>query len=143
MTGSATKFVTPLTYRSITGRPVVTTMWDLASEFSIEHVSLAEVADVVLIAPATANTIAKLAAGIADDILTCTVLATKAPVIVAPAMNDNMYENPVTQDNLAKLKARGFTIIDPERGRLASGKIGVGRLPETEKIIDTVQQVLA
>ena len=86
MTESATEFITPLTLRSLTGRPVVTSMWELSSEFSIEHVALAEAADVVVIAPATANTIAKLAVGISDDILTCTVLATKAPIIVAPAM---------------------------------------------------------
>jgi len=143
MTESATRFVAPLTLRSLTGRPVVTTMWELASEFSIEHVGLAEAADVVAIVPATANIIAKLAAGLADDILSCTVLATKAPVVVAPAMNDNMFENAITQDNLAKLKARGFIIVGPVRGRLASGKMGMGRLAETEKIIDTIQKVLA
>ena len=142
MTEAATKFITPLTLRSITHRPVVTDMFEPASEFSLEHISLAEAADVVLIAPATANVIAKLAAGIADDMLCCTVLATEAPVIVAPAMNVNMFQNSITQDNLAKLKARGFTIVDPAYGRLASGKIGWGRLTKVEKIIDTVQQVL-
>jgi phosphopantothenoylcysteine decarboxylase/phosphopantothenate--cysteine ligase len=111
-------------------------------EYSLKHVALAEAADIVLIAPATANVIAKLAVGIADDMLGCTVLATKAPVVIAPAMNDGMFQNPVTQQNLAKLKARSFTIIDPAYGRLASGKIGVGRLAEIEQIIDTVQQVL-
>ncbi|MFC1847375.1 bifunctional phosphopantothenoylcysteine decarboxylase/phosphopantothenate--cysteine ligase CoaBC [Chloroflexota bacterium] len=142
MTESATMFVDPLTFRSLTGRPVVTDMFELASEFSIEHVTLAEAADVVVIAPATANIIAKLAAGIADDALTCTVLATGAPVIVAPAMNVNMFHNSITQDNLAKLKARGFTIVDPAYGRLASGKMGLGRLAEVEQIIGTAQQVL-
>jgi len=142
MTEAATKFITPLTLRSITHRPVVTDMFDLASEFSIEHVALAEAADAILIAPATANVIAKLAAGIADDMLCCTVLATEAPVIVAPAMNVNMFQNSITQDNLAKLKARGFTIIGPAHGRLASGKIDWGRLAEVDKIIGTVQQVL-
>ncbi len=142
MTESATRFITPLTLRSLTGRPVVTSMFELAPEFSIEHVALAEAADVVAIAPATANIIAKLAVGIADDMLTCTVLATEAPVIVAPAMNVNMFQNSITQDNLAKLKARGFTIIDPGYGRLASGKIGLGRLAEVEEIIGTIQQVL-
>jgi len=142
MTESATRFIAPLTLRSLTGRPVVTSMWELDSEFSIEHVALAEAADIVAIVPATANIIAKLAAGISDDMLTCTVLATKAPVIVAPAMNVNMFENPVTQDNLTKLKARGFTIVDPACGRLASGKIGLGRLAETETIIGTIKQVL-
>ena len=142
MTESATKFIAPLTLRSLTGRPVVTSMWELSSEFSIEHVALAEAADVVAIVPATANIIAKLAAGIADDMLTCTVLATKAPVIVAPAMNVNMLENPVTQDNLAKLKSRGFILVGPTYGRLASGEMGAGRLAETETIIGTIKQVL-
>ena len=142
MTESATKFIAPLTLRNLTGRPVVTSMWELASEFSIEHVALAEAADIVVIAPATANIIAKLAAGIADDMLGCTVLATKAPVVVAPAMDVNMFQNPITQDNLAKLKARGFTIVDPAYGRLASGAIGLGRLAETETIIGIIQQVL-
>ena len=142
MTESAIRFITPLTLRSLTGRPVVTSMWELDSEFSIEHVALAEAADIVVIVPATANIIAKLAAGISDDILTCTVLATKAPVMVAPAMNVNMFENSVTQDNLAKLKTRGFTIVDPAYGRLASGKIGLGRLAETETIIGAIKQVL-
>lgn len=142
MTEAATKFIAPLTLRSITGRPVVTDMFELASEFSIEHVALAEAADVVVIAPATANVIAKLAAGIADDELTCTVLATEAPVIVAPAMDVNMFQNLTTQENLAKLKARGFTIVGPEHGWLASGKVGLGRLADTDKIIDTISKVL-
>ncbi|MCL0057536.1 bifunctional phosphopantothenoylcysteine decarboxylase/phosphopantothenate--cysteine ligase CoaBC [Dehalococcoidales bacterium] len=142
MTESATKFITPLTLGSITAKPIVTDMFELTTEFSIEHVALAEAADVVVIAPATANTIAKLAAGIADDMLTCAVLATKAPVIVAPAMHTDMFQNPITQDNLNKLKARGFTIVDPEYGRLASGKMGLGRLAEVDKIITTIKQVL-
>ena len=142
MTEPATRFITPLTLRSITGRPVVTGMWELASEFSIEHIALAEAADVVAIAPATADTIAKLACGMADDMLTCTVLATGAPVILAPAMNDNMLNNPITRENLAKLKARGFIIVEPEYGRLASGKMGAGRLANVEKIVNTIKQVL-
>ncbi len=142
MTKSATEFVSPLTFRSLTNNPVVTEMFNSTSEFSIEHVALAEAADIVVIVPATANTIAKLATGIADDMLTCTVLATTAPVVVAPAMNVNMFQNPVTQDNLAKLKARGFTIVDPVYGRLASGKMGLGRLAEVETIIGTIKQVL-
>ncbi|MFC1903938.1 bifunctional phosphopantothenoylcysteine decarboxylase/phosphopantothenate--cysteine ligase CoaBC [Chloroflexota bacterium] len=142
MTESATKLIAPLTLRSITGRPVITDMFEPAPEHSIEHIALAEAADIVVIAPATANTIAKLAAGIADNMLTCLVLATRAPVIIAPAMNDNMFQNTVTQDNLSKLKARGFTIIDPAYGRLASGKTGWGRLADTEIIIGTIKQVL-
>jgi phosphopantothenoylcysteine decarboxylase/phosphopantothenate--cysteine ligase len=142
MTESATRFISPLTFRSLTNKPVVTTMWELASEFSIEHVALAEAADIVVIAPATANTIARIAAGIADDMLACTVLATKAPVVVAPAMHSGMWENAVTQENVARLKARGLVFIEPEYGRLASGGIGMGRLADIEKIIGTVEQVL-
>jgi phosphopantothenoylcysteine decarboxylase / phosphopantothenate---cysteine ligase len=142
MTEAAQKFITPLTLRNITRRPVITDMFELASEYSVEHVALAEAADVVVIAPATANTIARLAAGIADDMIGTVVLATEAPVIIAPAMNDNMYRNSVTQKNVAQLKARGFTFIEPEQGRLASGKIGKGRLPETGRIIEVIEQVL-
>jgi phosphopantothenoylcysteine decarboxylase/phosphopantothenate--cysteine ligase len=142
MTEAATKFITPLTLRNITHRPVVTDMFELASEHSLEHIALAEAADVVVISPATANTIAKLAWGFADNMLTCLVLATKAPVILAPAMNDNMYQNPVTRENLAKLKKRGFVIIDPGYGRLASGKTGWGRLADIETILGTIRQVL-
>ena len=142
MTEAAIKFITPLTMCTLTHRPVVTDMFETASEWSANHVALAEAADIALIAPATANIIAKLAIGIADDMLTCTVLATKAPVVVAPAMNDDMYQNSVTQENLAKLKARGFTMVRPSHGRLASGKIGLGRLAEIEQIINTVKHVL-
>ncbi len=142
MTESATEFISPLTFRALTHRPVVTSMFELSSEFSVEHVALAEAADVVVLAPATANIIAKMAAGIADDMLTCTVLATEAPVIVAPAMNVNMWQNPITQENIAKLKARGITIVDPEYGRLASGRMGMGRLAEVSDIIGTIKQVL-
>jgi phosphopantothenoylcysteine decarboxylase/phosphopantothenate--cysteine ligase len=142
MTEEAIQFISPVTFRAITRRPVVTEMFDLASEFSIEHVSLAEAADIVIIAPATANIIAKLAAGIADDMLCCTVLATKAPVVIAPAMETNMYNNPVTQDNLSKLKARDFVIIAPATGWLASGKEGLGRLADINDIIGSIRQVL-
>ncbi|MBI2829613.1 MAG: bifunctional phosphopantothenoylcysteine decarboxylase/phosphopantothenate--cysteine ligase CoaBC [Chloroflexi bacterium] len=142
MTKSATEFVTPITFRALTHRPVVTDMFDLMTEFSIEHVSLSEAADVVVIAPATANIIAKIACGIADDMLTCTVLATKAPVIIAPAMNDKMYENSITQENVAKLKARGFIFLEPQYGLLASGKKGRGRLVEIETILGAIRQTL-
>lgn len=142
MTESATRFITPLTLSSITGRPVISSMWELTSEFNIEHVALAEAADVVAITPATANIMAHLVTGIADDMLTCTVLATKAPIVLAPAMDENMFKNPVTQENLAKLKARGFVIVGPSYGRLASGKMGQGRLAEASQILDTIKQVL-
>jgi len=142
MTKAAQEFVTPLTFRAITQRPVVTEMFDLASEYSIEHVALAERADLVVIAPATANVIAKMAAGIADDMLGCTVLATKAPIIVAPAMNVNMYQNQITQENIAKLKERGCTFVGPSYGRLATGEIGLGRFAELDDILGTIRQVL-
>jgi len=140
MTEAATKFITPLTLRNLTGRPVVTDMFEMASEYSEEHIALAEAADVVVIAPATANAIAKLAAGISDDMLGCVVLATESPVVIAPAMNDVMYRNSITQENIEKLKARGFTFVGPEHGRLASGKTGTGRLADNEKIIEVVEK---
>ena len=142
MTEPATRFIAPLTLRSITGRAVVTDMFDLASQHGIEHIALGEAADLVVIAPTTASIIAKMAVGIADDMVSLTVLATKAPVIVAPAMDVNMFENPITQENIAKLKARGFTVVDPAYGRLASGKVGWGRLADIDKIIGTIKQVL-
>ncbi len=142
MSESATRFVNPLTFRSLTGQPVVTSMWEINSKFSVEHVALAEAADIMVIAPATADIIARLAVGIADDMISCTVLATKAAVILAPAMNANMLQNPATQHNLAELKARGFTIVEPDCGRLASGNIGEGRLAKTEKIIAAIKQIL-
>jgi phosphopantothenoylcysteine decarboxylase/phosphopantothenate--cysteine ligase len=142
MTQEAVQFISPFTFRALTGRPVVTEMFDLALEFSIEHVFLAKAADIVVIAPATANIIAKLAAGIADDMLCCTVLATRAPVLIAPAMETNMYTNPITEENLSKLKARGFVIIGPATGWLASGRVGLGRLADVDDIIGSIRQVL-
>jgi len=142
MTEAAMKFITPLTLRAITNRPVVTSMFELASEWSIEHVSLAEAADVVVVAPATADIIAKLAAGIADEMILSTILATRAPVIIAPAMDVNMFESAITQDNINKLRNRGYAIVEPGFGRLASGKIGSGRLAENDKIIWIINKVL-
>ena len=142
MTEVATWFIAPLTLSSITGRGVVTDMFEPDSERTLEHVALGEAADVVVIAPATDSLIAKLAAGIADEMPALIVLATKAPIILAPAMHANMYENSITQENLAKLKARGFVIVEPEYGRLASGGVGVGRLADADKIIGTIKQVL-
>lgn len=142
MTEPANWFITPLTLRSITGRAVVTDMFHTASQHGIEHIALGEVADVVVIAPATASIIAKLAVGIVDDMISLTVLATKAPVILAPAMDVNMFANTITQENLSKLKARGFIIVEPGYGRMASGKVGKGRLADTDKIIGAVTQVL-
>jgi len=142
MTGAATKFVTPLTFRSITGKPALTDTFKAVSERGIGHVALGTAADLVVIAPASAATIAKLAAGICDDMPTLVVAATKAPVILAPAMNVNMYENAANQENLARLKARGFIIVDPEYGRLASGAKGKGRLAELDKIMAAIEGVV-
>jgi phosphopantothenoylcysteine decarboxylase / phosphopantothenate---cysteine ligase len=142
MTEAATKFISPLTFRSVTNRPVAADMWTLSSEFSIEHISLAQAADVVVIAPATADIIAKLACGIADEILLSTVLATKTSIIVAPAMNTNMWENPVTQENVEKLKTRGFIIIEPGCGRLACDAVGKGRLADIEQIVGVIKMTI-
>ncbi len=142
MTESATKFVTPLCFGSITHRPVVDDLWDRHSEMAIEHVGLAKRAAAVLIAPATANLLAKLSLGFAEDALQTTVLDTRAPLIIAPAMEHDMYSAPTTQEHLARLRARGATIVEPEEGRLASGLTGRGRLADPEVILGTLRQVL-
>jgi phosphopantothenoylcysteine decarboxylase/phosphopantothenate--cysteine ligase len=135
MSYGATQFVTPLAFRSITHREVVTDLFDTDSTYSIEHIELAQQADIVVIAPATAHCIAKLAAGLADDPLTTTILATTAPLLVAPAMDGGMFSHPATQENLAKLRQRGVMIAGPASGRLASGLIGTGRLLETPELL--------
>lgn len=140
MTRAAQDFVTELTFREISGQAVVTSMWDKVPTYNVEHIALANLADLLLIVPATANFLAKAAAGLADDMLTTTLLATKAPVFLAPAMNTNMYENPVTQKNLRELAARGFHLIEPASGHLACGVTGKGRLPEP---VDIARQVEA
>ena len=135
MSYGATQFVTPLAFRSITHRAVVTDSFDPDSEYSVEHVALAQQADVVVVAPATVHCIAKLALGLADDPLTTTIIAAIAPLVVAPAMDGNMYDHPATQANLATLKERGVVIAGPGTGRLASGLRGVGRLLETPELL--------
>ena len=142
MTEKATRFVSPLSFRAITGRTVTTDMFDASSELNVTHITLARAADVVAIAPATANVIAKLATGIADDVLCCMVLATNAPVVIAPAMDANMYENPVTQENVSRLKKRGFVFVGPKFGKLVSGVEGLGRFANTGEIIGVISQVL-
>ena len=142
MTYGATQFVTPLAFRSVTHRAVVTETFDLESELSVEHVALAQRADLVVVAPATANFIAKAAAGMADDPLTTTILATQAPLLVSPAMDGHMYDNPATQENLSKLAKLGVTIVGPARGRLASGLVGMGRLVETPELIGHISSIL-
>jgi phosphopantothenoylcysteine decarboxylase/phosphopantothenate--cysteine ligase len=143
MTESATHFVTPLTFKAITNYPVSTNIWESAKDYSIQHVSLAEFADAIIVAPATASIIAHIRAGLADNIISSTILATKVPVILAPSMNVNMYENATTQENIGVLKDRGFIIVEPETGRLASGIRGSGRLAKIETIIGTLKHVLA
>lgn len=142
MTKEATQFVTELTFREISGQPVAVDMWEKVMQFHVEHIALAQLADLMLIAPATANIIAKAAVGIADDMLSTTLLATKAPIYMAPAMNTNMYKNPITQRNIAELKARGFHIIEPASGHLACGTSGKGRLPEPADIVRIVSEAL-
>ena len=142
MTEAAQRFVTPLTFRSITHRPVVTSMFDPDSELSINHVALAERADIVAVVPATANTLAKIAHGIADDSISATVLATRAPILAAPAMDANMFDSPATQSNVELLSSRGIHIAGPAEGRLASGLIGKGRLLETPELIGHIRIVL-
>ena len=142
MTAAAREFVAPLTFAAITHRPVAESLFDPRSELLIDHVAIAERADVVIIAPATAQTIAKLALGFADDPIGATVLATAAPVIVAPAMDANMYDSPATQANVDTLSSRGVTIAGPAEGRLASGLMGKGRLLETADLLGYVRLVL-
>ena len=142
MTDGAIRFLTPLVFRSLTHRPVFTSLFETESELSINHVALAERADVVLIAPATANTMAKIAWGLADDPLTATVLATEAPVVIAPAMDGNMWEATATQKNVTKLRDRGFVLIGPDDGRLASGLVARGRMTEPSELVDHVRVVL-
>ena len=142
MSYGATQFVTPLAFRSITHRAVVTDSFDPDSEYSVEHVALAQQADVVVVVPATVHCIAKLALGLADDPLTTTIIAAIAPLVVAPAMDGNMYDHPATQANLSTLKERGVVIAGPGTGRLASGLRGVGRLLETPELLGHITYVM-
>ena len=138
MTKSATEFVTPLTFQSLSQNYVVSDMFEEPKTWDVEHISLAKKADVFLIAPATANVIGKVANGIADDMLTTTVMATTGKVLIAPAMNTNMYRNPILQRNISILKELGYNFVDPDSGRLACGDIGEGKLASPEKIVDAV-----
>ena len=142
MTHEATKFVAPLTFNSITHRPVVSYMFEPQSELGMDHVAIAQRADIVVVAPVTAHTLAKIAWGLADDALTTTLLATQAPVILAPAMDAHMYGNPATQHNVEKLKSWGYFLVGPAEGRLASGLIGQGRLLETHELLGHIRAVL-
>lgn len=141
MTKSAQEFVTPLTFRTLTNNPVITDMFTEPKNWNVEHVALAQRADLVLIVPATANIIGKISYGIADDFLTTLVMATKAPVLLAPAMNVNMYENPITQENIQRLTRFGYTFVEPECGFLACGYEGKGRLAELDKIMEKAEEL--
>ncbi|MFW6381244.1 MAG: bifunctional phosphopantothenoylcysteine decarboxylase/phosphopantothenate--cysteine ligase CoaBC, partial [Bacillota bacterium] len=138
MTESANNFVGPVTFESLTGNPVATSTFSSGQSADIQHISLAKKADIVLVSPATANIIAKMTHGLADDLLSTTLVATTAPVLVAPAMNVNMYNNPVVQDNLSQLKAWGFRIITPGSGYLACGDQGSGRMPEPFILVEHI-----
>lgn len=143
MTQNATQFVTPITFEQLTGNKALVDTFDRNFQHHVEHVAVADRADFVLIAPATANVLAKLAHGLADDMLTTTVLACNCPKAAAPAMNTKMYENPVTQDNLATLRRYGWEIVEPASGRLACGAVGRGKLPEPEQLVETCLHQLA
>ncbi|MCL4148939.1 UNVERIFIED_CONTAM: hypothetical protein GTU68_022565, partial [Idotea baltica] len=143
MTNSATEFISPLTFQAITNNPVSTDFWDTPEVSGIEHIELADWADTIVIAPATADVIAKLANGFADTPLLASVLASKAPILLAPAMNVNMYENLATQNNIELLKARGVSFIDPEEGSLACGWNGTGRLADPWDIFYETRQLLS
>ena len=143
MTENATQFITPLTFEQLTGRRTMVNTFDRNFSHQVEHISLAERTDLVIIAPATANVCAKLAHGLADDMLTTTVLACRCPKLIAPAMNTNMYENPVTQDNLEILCRYGWDVIEPASGRLACGAVGKGKMPEPEDLLQHILRYLA
>ena len=143
LTKGALNFVTETVMREISGNPVITSMWGEIHNYDVEHIALANLADVVLIAPATANVLAKSAVGMADDMLTTTVLATRSPIFFAPAMNSNMYENPVTQQNISTLQQRGWHLIPPASGHLACGTSGIGRMPEPAELVEVLENYFA
>ena len=143
MTENATQFITPLTFEQLTGNRTITDTFDRNFAHQVEHISLAQRTDLVIIAPATANVCAKVAHGLADDMLTTTVLACRCPKLIAPAMNTNMYDNPVTQDNLDILRRYGWDVIEPASGRLACGTTGAGKLPEPEVLVQHILRHLA
>ena len=142
MTKSATEFVTPLSFQSLSQNYVVCDMFEEPKTWDVEHISLAKKADVFLVAPATANVIGKIANGIADDMLTTTIMATKAKVLIAPAMNTNMYENPIVQKNISILKELGYKFVEPESGRLACGDVGKGKLSTPDNIVNNIIDLL-
>ena len=143
MTENATNFINPLTFEELTKHKCIIDTFDRNVKYNVAHISLAVSADAFIIAPASANVIGKIANGIADDMLTTTVMACKCPVIISPAMNTNMYENPIVQDNLAKLERFGYIIVPPAEGRLACGAIGKGKMPDEQVLLDYLERALS
>jgi len=142
MTKEAREFVTPLLMQEVSSNRVYTDMFGAPEVWDPLHISLAKKADLILIAPATANIIAKLTAGICDDLLTCTVISTRAPVLIAPAMNSNMYLQKVTQDNIRRLKSFGYKFVGPQKGRLVCGDTGIGHIANTDEIVKEAEKIL-
>jgi len=142
MTPESEELIRPIVFQSLSANKVYRGLFSDTDTWEIEHVSLAEKADLILIAPATANIIGKIAGGICDDLLSCVVAATKAPVLIAPAMNENMYSNKIIQGNIAKLKSLRYKFVEPRKGRLACGKFGIGCLAEVETIIKEVKKLI-
>jgi len=143
MTKEAMEFITPLTFRQLTNNPVITDMFSAPEEFDPVHISLADKADLMLVAPATANIIGKVASGICDDILSCTIVSSDAPTIFAPAMNTKMYKNRIVQDNIKKLTKHGYKFVGPIKGALACGYSGLGHIAKTGDIIKAVKSILS
>lgn len=143
MTKNATNFINPITFEELTKNKCLVDTFDRNFQYSVAHISLATRADVFMVAPASANVIGKIANGIADDMLTTTIMASKCPKIISPAMNTNMFENPIVQDNLKRLEGYGYTVIQPESGRLAEGMSGNGRLPKEQTLVDFIERALA
>lgn len=143
MTHNATNFINPITFETLTGNKCLVDTFDRNFEFNVEHVALAKRADIFMVAPASANVIGKMANGIADDMLTTTILAAKCPKLVSPAMNTNMYENQIVQDNLKKLESYGFEIINPAEGYLACGDTGAGKMPEPQTLFNYIIRTIA
>ena len=142
MTENSTKFITPLTLETLSKNKVYISMFDCEYEKEVTHIALAQQADLVLIAPCSADIIGKIANGIADDLLTTTLIATKAPIVICPAMNDNMYSNLIVQYNINKLKRYGYKFIEPDTGNLACGYVGKGKLAKKETIIEYLEKIL-
>lgn len=142
MTKAAQQFVTPLTFQALSGNPVHTELFNLTQEQEMSHISLADKADIVVIAPATADILAKISHGLCDDLLTTLVCVTRAPLLLSPSMNVHMWENPITQENVERLRKHGYTVMEPDSGSLACGYEGKGRLPETDALLREIEKII-